>query len=129
MLTITKEQMAVLREPGVEVFVKKMIVHLNKYFADKCKEMGEPKLRDFVKYGIQRAASHKISAERDVAGYIDIMTVLGRDFDADQQYPWAAKILEDTKSPDTRVSVLRRMASTELRNQGKNPSKTSTRRA
>jgi hypothetical protein len=129
MLTITNEQMVALREPGIETFVKKMIVHLNKYFPHETKKMDEVKIREFVNYGIQRAGSYKISIERDVAGYLDLMIVLGRDFDTDQEYSWAGKVLTSTKLPDRRVSVLRKMASTDLKNRAKQHDKGSTTRA
>ena len=108
MLSIRKEQMAVFREPAIEAFVDKMVVHLNKCFPDKCNAMDEPKLRELVKYGIQRAASYKISSERDVCKYVDLMMVFGQDFDQDLKLPWAAEILNNTAiiKPATKVGRL-----------------------
>jgi len=108
MLSIRKEQMAVFREPAIDDFVKRVVVHLNKCFSAKCETVGELKLRQMVKYGIQRAASYLISSERDVCKYIDLMVVFGSDFDQDPKLPWASSILNNQAiiNPTTKVQRL-----------------------
>jgi len=104
MLTITKEQLAIFREPAIEVFVKKVLVHLNKCFPEKCKEMSE-QVEKLVRYGIGRAAGYDIRAERDVVKYIDLMMVFGVDFDDDPKLPWASRILNDPNLPLPRRKI------------------------
>ena len=92
MLTIRKEQMAALGAAQVKKFEDRMVTHLQKHFPEQCKKLG-PKLRELVAYGIERAGSYGIVAERDVSRYIDIMLAFGRDFDKDPNLPWAAAAL------------------------------------
>ena len=65
-----------------------MVVHLNETFPEKCEALGDAKIRETVKYGIQRSASYGITSEGDVRKYIDLMLMFGLDFDQDPQLPW-----------------------------------------
>lgn len=105
MLTIRKEQMAVFREPAINDYVKRTVVHLNERFPEKCEALGEPKVRELIRYGIGRAASYGITAEGDVRRYIDLMLMFGPDFDQDPELPWAASILNNQAliNPTTKV--------------------------
>jgi hypothetical protein len=108
MLTIRKEQLEVFRGPAVDAFVKRVVTHLNECFSEKCKSLGEPKVREMVKYGIQRSASYGIGLEKDVSRYIDLMMTFGPDFDQDPELPWAASILNNRAliNPTTKVDRL-----------------------
>jgi len=108
MLTITKEQMAVFRDPAVDDYVKRTVVHLNESFPAKCAALGEAKVRETVKYGIQRSASYRISTEGDVRRYIELMFMFGYDFDQDPELPWAAQILNNQAiiNPTTKITRL-----------------------
>lgn len=108
MLTITKGQMAVFREPAINDYVKRTVVHLNESFPEKCEAMGEVKVRETVQYGIQRSASYGIITEGDVRRYIDLMLRFGPDFDQDPKLPWAASILNNKAliNPTTKVNRL-----------------------
>lgn len=108
MLTITKEQMIVFREPAIEDYLKRTVVHLNERFPEKCKEMDEPTLHEMVKYGIQRSASYGISTEGDVRRYVELMFTFGSDFDQDPDLPWASAILnnEAIRNPTTKMNRL-----------------------
>ena len=108
MLTIRREQMAVFRGPALRTFEDHVIVHLDKCFPGQTKALGEPNVRETIQYGIRRAASYGIVAERDVCKYIDLMIVFGRDFDKDPRQPWAQSVLNDRrlKDPSTKVGRL-----------------------
>lgn len=108
MLTIRKEQMAVFGEPAINDFVKRTVVHLNERFPDNCGAMGEPKVCETVKYGIQRSASYGITTEGDVRRYIELMVRFGADFDQDPELPWASSILNNQAliNPTTKVERL-----------------------
>src|ERR1035438_2811932 len=95
MLTIRKEQMAVFSEPAINDYVKRTAVHLKERFPEKCEALGEPKVHETVKYGIQRSASYGITTEGDVRRYIDLMLTFGPEFDQDPELPWAASILNN----------------------------------
>ncbi len=108
MLTIRKEQLAVFREPAINDYIKRTVVQLIECFPEKCEAMGEPKVRETVKYGVQRSASYGITSEGDVRRYVDLMVMFGPDFDQDPQLPWAASILNNQAiiNPTTKVNRL-----------------------
>jgi hypothetical protein len=115
MIAIRSEQMKEFSEVALKRFEDMIVVHLNKFFPDRCKAAGEPKVRELIRYGVERAASYQIVAKRDVSRYIDLMIVLGDDFDRDKHLPWAQEILRTRNSPEVRISVLLKTAQTHLR--------------
>lgn len=117
MLAIRPEQMQVFTEAAVKRFEDLMVVHLNKFFPERSKAAGETNVREFIRYGVKRAAAHNITAKRDVSRYIDLMATFGSDFDTDEKLPWAREILATTNSSEVRMSVLLKTAQKHL--QGK----------
>ena len=61
-------------------------------------------LRSFVEHGIDRAASYKIEAERDVCKYLNLMAVFGRNFDV--ELPWAKETLASAAGPGLKLTRL-----------------------
>src|SRR5580704_896684 len=112
MLTIRKEQLAAFGLLGEKTFEDRVIAHLKKVFPEQSESLGEPKLRESIQYGKQRAASYKIISERDVCKYIDLMIVYGRDFDKDPNHPWAQSILQNQaiRSPSSKIERLYKAA-------------------
>jgi hypothetical protein len=94
---IRKEHLEAFSRVAVQNYEDRMIVHLRKYFPDKCSEMSEAKTREFIQYGIRRAASYGIVGQRDVCLYIDLMAEFGRDFDISPSLPWASAILSQAE--------------------------------
>lgn len=91
MLTIRAEQFTVLSQLELEKFEDWMVAHMRKFFPRQSAANPEQQLRDMVRYGIRRAKEHGISKRRDVAKYVDLMLLFGRDFDIDKR--WAGDIL------------------------------------
>ena len=112
MLTIRKEQLAVFGPLGKKAFEDRMLAHLHKFFPEQCKALDEHKLRETIQYGTQRAASYRITSERDVCKYIDLMIFYGRDFDKDTNLPWAQSILQNKniRNPSAKVERLYKAA-------------------
>jgi len=104
-LLIRDEQLVALRGIRQKEYEKRLAAHLRKYFSETCTKLGEQGLRDAVRYGIQRAKAYGIQAERDVAKYLNLMFVFGRDFDTDPRFPWAASMLRSTDyGPTLRIN-------------------------
>jgi hypothetical protein len=125
MLTIRKEQLAVFGPLGKNAFENRMIAHLKNVFPDKSEVLGEPKLRETIQYGTQRAAAYRIISERDVCKYIDLMILYGRDFDKDPNLPWAQSVLQNQalRNPTSKIERLYKAAKTqENRRQPRKPS-------
>ena len=112
MLTLRQEQVKAFGPLGMKSFEDKVLVHLRKVFPEKAEALGEPRLRDAIRYGTQRAKTYSIVSEHDVCKYIDLSILYGRDFDKDAALPWAAKILQNKniRNPTTKVDRLFREA-------------------
>jgi hypothetical protein len=112
MLTLRKEQLAVFGPIGKKAFEDRMLSHLKKIFPEQSGTLGEPKLRETIQYGTQRAAAYRIISERDVCKYIDLMILYGRDFDKDPNQPWAQSILQNQaiRNPTSKIERLYRAA-------------------
>jgi hypothetical protein len=119
MLTLRKEQIAVFGPLGKKAFEDRMLVHLKKVFPEQSEALGEPKLRETIQHGTQRAAAYRIISERDVCKYIDLMILYGRDFDKDPKLPWAQSILQNQviKDPSAKVNQLFRAAKSQTKGQ------------
>jgi hypothetical protein len=115
MLTIRPEQISVLSQAQAKSFENRMLAHLRQFFPKQCEAIDEAKLRETIQYGIRSAAVYGIAAERDVCKYVDLIMVLGRDFDKDEKRPWASRILVGPDGPGTRISVLVETAEKHLR--------------
>lgn len=104
-MLIRDEQLVALRGVRQKEYEKRLAAHLRKYFSETCTDLGERGLRDAVRYGIKRAKAYGIQAERDVAKYLNLMFVFGRDFDTDPRFPWAASMLRSTDyGPTLRIN-------------------------
>jgi hypothetical protein len=112
MLTIRKEQLAVFGLPGKKAFEDRVVAHIKKVFPEQSQSLGEPKLRETIQYGTQRAAAYKIISERDVCKYIDLVILYGREFDKDPKLPWAQSVLQNQalRNPTSKIERLYKAA-------------------
>jgi len=115
-LTIRASQLARFSQVEREKFEDWMVVHVNRFFPRQSQSAGEDQLRQTIRYGVERAASHGITVKRDVCKYIDLMIVLGRDFDTDRASPWARRILGQSASSDYKMQSLLAAAKRRLGN-------------
>ena len=107
--------MEVFSKYMLKLFEDRVLILLERYFPEKCKEMGEQAVRDLIKKGIEDAAGYGIKIEYDLARYICLLIILGPDFDVDTRYPWASKILNDeTLHPTVKLDILDQSADTRL---------------
>ncbi|SPD72187.1 hypothetical protein PITCH_A1260010 [uncultured Desulfobacterium sp.] len=95
MLVIRDDQMDVFKDYMAKRFEKQMIRHVNQYFPDDCKALGQAKVREVLAYGLIRAETYEMSLEYDVSRYINLMFTFGRDYDVD--IAWASGILGDKR--------------------------------
>lgn len=95
MWTIRQDQVETFAQEHRHRFEDQMIPFLAKYFPEQCKKLGDTKIRQFIRYGITRAASYGVVRERDVCQYICLMFIFGGDFDRDSRLRHVRKILSD----------------------------------
>ncbi|MGH9405572.1 MAG: hypothetical protein ACRD3D_07025 [Terriglobia bacterium] len=108
MFNLRKEQLKVFEAVAAQDFEQRVLVQLGRAFPKECSKIDAVILAETARYGIEKAKSYGISADADVCKFIRVMLVLGRDFDADPRYPWAARTLRDQNlgEPTARVSRL-----------------------
>jgi hypothetical protein len=97
MLRIRKEQMDILGEYMLKKFENYMVVHLRHRFAERLKGTPEEAIRAIVQKGISKANCYDIRIEYDVERYIDLMFILGDDFDTAEKTLWAGELLRNNK--------------------------------
>lgn len=107
MLAIRKEQFDAFEKQEVKKFEDPTYLHLNELYPDQCQHLGETKLRRTIQYGIKRAAAYGIQREDDVRKYVEVMVLLGPDFDKDPKFPWASSVLNDEKLKDPKAKATR----------------------
>ena len=106
MLTIRPEQFIVFSQVEAEKFEDWMVAHMRRFFPRQSAAAGEQNLREMVRYGVPRARQHGITARRDVAKYVDLMLLFGRDFDTDRRARWAGDILAKRRHSAAKMQAL-----------------------
>lgn len=84
-----------------------MVEHARQYLPYHFHALGEDGTRKAVEYGIDRARSHEIVSISGVRAYVQLMFVLGPDFDQDPELPWAPKALGEE---DERAKIQKLLA-------------------
>jgi hypothetical protein len=115
MLKIRESQLEVFSRLDAETFEEWVFAHLHQFFPRRCAALGKPRLYRLIRSGIESANRYNITAKADVCKYIDLMLVLGPDFEKDSRYPWAADILKQKTSPRVRMRELLGAARKHLR--------------
>ena len=100
MLRIRKEQYEELGKISLKRFEDSMVEHIKEFFPEKYEALGETVVRNVIEDGVDRAEAHGFETEPDVSMYIDLMLLLGSNFDTDPQLPWAAEILQEESTED-----------------------------
>lgn len=95
MLIIRKEQIKVFQQTVLRNFENNMVQHLRNFTPKHSEALGEDGLRKVIRRGIKRAETYGFTDRGPVRFYIELMFMLGSDFDTDCQFPWASQILTD----------------------------------
>lgn len=96
MLKMRQPQMDALADYTFTKFVNEMMKHLRAAFPDQAGEMPEPALRDLILNGVASCESYGIHREYDVERYLELLFVMGPNFDATPETSWAGALLRDT---------------------------------
>lgn len=109
MFVIRQEQMDALTGAVATGFEDRVVRRLYHFFPDHCRQAGDARVREFVRYGAHRADTYGLTSERDMVEYIDLMVVLGLDFDSGDRYLWAFDILNHPDlTPEGKLLALRK---------------------
>ena len=93
MLIIRQRQLDIFREEQSTRFENAVLTHLERCFPSKLESMGEARARHLIRLGIDRARKYGFTTQRLVCKFIDLLLVLGADFDTN--LPWAATTLAE----------------------------------
>ena len=111
MLTIRDEQLRVLEKDVEDRMFADAVHHIRVSLPDIYEELGEEQVRQSVALAKSRSAAHGFDTWAAVVGYLDVMYILGFEFEEDPRYPWANEILEAfDRSNEERLEQLLRMA-------------------
>lgn len=97
MLVIRKEQLHALGSIPLSEFELQLVRHFGRFYPRECRLAGSTQVRKFVGMGIERALRHGYTAQREASLYVNLMIILGCDFDRDPQIPWAAQQIDDAR--------------------------------
>jgi hypothetical protein len=93
MLTIRGEQIKVFEQNAKKSFESETVLHIAKFSPGQFAILGEETIRQIVSSGLERAEGYGFTNRGPARFYVELMFLLGSDFDTDPQYPWAAELL------------------------------------
>ena len=99
MITISQQQLGGFAERAEQTFEQRMFGHLNRFFAEQCRTLGDRGVGESIRQGVLRARVYGITSQREVCKFIDLMYVLGVDFDT--RLKIAERALTDSSVPTT----------------------------
>jgi hypothetical protein len=112
MLVIRQEQIEVFRQYVFRQFEDRVFAHFAAVFPQEFNKLGETGAREIIRAGIDRAGNYGFVSEYDMARYIELMFMVGEDFDENSDRSWAAEILNQDSydSPSSKMDDLFRAA-------------------
>jgi hypothetical protein len=99
-MIIRDAQIETLKKVAVDSYVLQLADHCKDFSPHLCKTLKDSELHEAIRKGIDWAEAHGFTQRGPVRFYIDMMIVLGSNFDTDPQYPWTAEVLTNTKNSD-----------------------------
>lgn len=96
MLRIRAEQMKVFEAAAAGRFEDDLVGHFKLFAPRHSEAIGEPVVRQVIRLGRERAEKYGLTFRGPVQFYVELMFMLGSDFDTDPQLPWAGAILNTT---------------------------------
>lgn len=97
MLSLRPPQLEALGHARRVELEQRLHAHVCRTLPATTRGMSDAEIRDAVHHGVSRALAHGIDTERGVCKYVNLVFVLGRDFDRDPRLPWAREILEGAR--------------------------------
>ncbi len=99
MLVIRQEQERILAQYAAERFVEQACGHLHKCWPEQCEARGEEAVRTSVQMALKRAKRYGITTQRGIIRFLDVMYLLGDNFDTNPELAWATGILAHATMP------------------------------
>ena len=112
MIILRKEQIKALGKIPRISFENNLISFFSGNYPDECEIIGREGVRKIIQYGIERAAFHEYTTQKQVTYYIGLMFILGSDFDQDVQLPWIQEQINDKSIAEPTKRIERCFTST-----------------
>lgn len=104
-----------LEDAALVDFERRAVAHLERCMPDRCERLGPVAVRASVREAIAKARTYRIESELDVLRLLNVMYVLGFDFETYPRYAWAAELLQDTQvQASSRLEIILDRAKREL---------------
>lgn len=103
MLRISDQQLELFEQAAARNFEDQMVEHLREFTPKHSEILGEDGVRRIIRLGQERAKNYGFVNRGPVRFYIELIFMLGSDFDTDPQLPWAAEVLNDSMIPNQTV--------------------------
>lgn len=92
MLTIRDAQMHTLEEA---LWLRLIFEHIQECFPVQCEKLGTETSCDLVQRALNKAREYNFNQFVDIQQYVDLVIVLGEDFESEPEFAWTREILED----------------------------------
>ena len=104
-----------LEDAALADFERRAVEHLHRTLPAQCAALGRPAVRDSVRDAIAKARGYGIKSEADVLSYLNLMYLLGFDFESQPRFAWANELLQATDvQAASRLTLLRNRAMREI---------------
>jgi hypothetical protein len=115
-LKIRPEQFDTLVGAFHDAFRRRLEAQLRTHWPAEASVLGDEGVRARVALAESRSAQYGITADADVACFLNLLMALGPDFDVDPRYPWAEALLgEPAMAAARKVQRMCELALDELR--------------
>src|SRR3954466_5305786 len=96
MLIVRKEQMAMFEAHLGQRFRNQVRKHVRQEFPEQTKGLTDPAIDKRIADATERARLYEIGTERDITLFVDLVFLLGANFEQERKMAWAKKILVDS---------------------------------
>lgn len=108
-IVLRPPQVDALRPVHSAAFEEEFLEHLHECFPEHARALGRAGAVEVLRHGVERCMSYELHEPDEVMAYLEVMVLLGRDFDIDPALPWVREILgSDELHPRARAGHLTR---------------------
>jgi hypothetical protein len=105
--TIRNEQLAALQAVYERLLADRAVAYVRREHPRTCAALDESAIRASVETALQNRAAYRFDSEETLFAYLDLMYLLGFDFDRDPRSAWAqARLTDFDLGPRTRLLLL-----------------------
>ena len=106
MWTIRLAQLEALASARQRELENRAIAFLRREFPE-AEALAEQRLRESVDIALRKGETYRFGSEQEVRSYLELMFLLGFDFDEQPRFAWARQTLTDFElGPGTRLEIL-----------------------